>query len=288
MNLVDHWTESSILSAALVAAKPNAGELKSGRFSACVCRPLYQGQIEFGSLEAETPVYPASVVKLFHIAYILHLIDTGKVIATAELKRAMADMIQESCNDATALVVDTFSGACGGPELPPEEFESWIAKRRQIDHWFHGLGFEPLTASQKTWNERPYGRERQARDPNYENCNSLSPLHALQLMESLQSHRFPITPESRHYALQILSRLIPAESPDADSQSREYIGGCLPVGSKLWSKAGWTDEVRHDVAWIEGPGGMQVGLAIFTEGLSNQAHLIPCFAQAILQNLKCI
>ena len=63
------------------------------------------------------------------------------------------------------------------------------------------------------------------------------------------------------------------------------IGEALPAGSKLWSKAGWTNEVRHDVAYIELPTGRKLILAILTRGTADDKTLLPAITKNILEEL---
>lgn len=285
MKPLENWIESSEIQKALLTSLIGGSVAHQDQISLCACIPGSEGTVKFGGVRAEIPVYPASVVKLFHLVYTLQLISQVRLIFSPELKRALTDMIHESCNDATSLVVDTYSGVLSGPELSPESLEAWIHQREIIDRWFEDLGYANLIVSQKTWNERPYGRERQARGPLLQHRNAISPFAALRLMESIRSGECGLSSECATLASDILGRLNPAESAEADSQSREYIGGCLPRGWKLWSKAGWTDEVRHDVAWLQSPRGKEIGLSIFTVGVSQDATIIPQCAHSILSSL---
>src|SRR6476646_8842748 len=54
-----------------------------------------------GSFRGGERVYPASVIKLFYLAAIHRWMEDGKAQDTAELRRAMKDMIVESYNEAT-------------------------------------------------------------------------------------------------------------------------------------------------------------------------------------------
>jgi hypothetical protein len=45
-----------------------------------------------------------------------------------------------------------------------------------------------------------------------------------------------------------------------------FLGEGLPAGSRLWSKAGWMSQARHDAAIIALPGGPRFVLVVFTEG----------------------
>jgi hypothetical protein len=40
---------------------------------------------------------------------------------------------------------------------------------------------------------------------------------------------------------------------DPENQVDGFIGEGLPVGSRLWSKAGWMSQARHDAAYVELP-----------------------------------
>ena len=119
------------------------------------------GTVRWGGFNETKTHYPASAIKLFWLAYARHRIAEGKLTQTPELDRAMHDMIVDSVNDATALVVDATTETTGGPELPPRELDRWIARRQAANRWYDSLGYTGVNASQKTWNEGPYGRERQ-------------------------------------------------------------------------------------------------------------------------------
>ncbi len=63
--------------------------------------------------------YPASVVKLVYLVAAEAWLQRQRLEESPELRRALADMIRDSSNDATGLVVDLLSGTTSGPELPP-------------------------------------------------------------------------------------------------------------------------------------------------------------------------
>ena len=79
-----------------------------------------------------------------------------------ELWRAVRDMIADSCNDATGLVVDLLTGTTSGPALHGERWELGTQQRRLINGWLQSLAWPELEAvncCQKTWGDGPYGRE---------------------------------------------------------------------------------------------------------------------------------
>ncbi len=59
-------------------------------------------------------IYPASVVKLFYLVAVQEWLEKGMIQTSPELERALKDMIVDSSNDATSLIVDILSGTTSG------------------------------------------------------------------------------------------------------------------------------------------------------------------------------
>ncbi len=237
-----------------------------------------------GNYKGDVEMYPASTVKLFYLTYAAELLRRKKIQLTPEFERGIHDMIVDSTNDATALVVDTITDTTGGPELPPAELKAWMAKRQAVNKWFANLGYKGMNACQKTWNEGPYGRERQGYGPKFELRNSLCPNTALRLMTDIALDKI-VSPEQCAFMQKYLSRKTPAEGETDNYQAKSFSGKVLPKGAKLWSKAGWTDTVRHDIAWIQGADGREFVMAIFTKGQSDTTDLIPFIAEQLLKSV---
>ena len=70
-----------------------------------------------------------------------------------------------------------------------------------------------------------------------------------------------------------------------NTQARNYIGMALPPEAKLWSKAGWTDEARHDAAYVELPNGARFVLVIFTVGHAGEHDIIGNIARSIVHEM---
>jgi beta-lactamase class A len=242
---------------------------------------LDQDEPRVGSFQGDVPFYPASVVKLFYLVFAGHRTQLGKLEETPEFLRALTAMISESNNDATNWVLEVITGAASGPELPPDRLRTWQHKRRAVNRYFRPRGYPELNACQKTWDWGPYGRERQGYGPEFELRNSLTPMHAARLLAELACG---VAPRSQ-WALDMLLRTIPAEDANATGQAKAYTGKVLPAGSKLWSKAGWTDEVRHDAALFELPNRHRYIFSMFTRNLSGQANLVPDLARWLLESL---
>jgi beta-lactamase class A len=238
----------------------------------------------------EERVYPASVIKLFFLAYAHHLMEDGKLADTPELQRALKDMIVESYNDATASVVDYISGTTGGPELPPAELASWHEKRMAPTRWFESLGYKNVLAVRKTWAEGPYGREEQDAKVNLPRRNYLSTNDTARLLEEIAAGRC-VSPARSSQMLALIARdpkKAPASADDPeDYEGVGFTGPGLSAGMKLWSKAGWVSWARHDAALIELPDGGRVIIVTFTDGRehSKNRNIIGAVARRVLANL---
>lgn len=235
-----------------------------------------------GQYRGSEGFYPASVVKLFWLAYAERLLEDRKIRMSPEFQRGLEDMIKESSNDATALVVDTTTGTTGGPELSEREMAKWAEKRNAANRWFASMGYAGINVNQKTWNEGPYGRERQFYGEKFTNRNKLTPIATARLMSEI-ALGLCVNQKRSSEMLALLSREIPADSDKADAQSKGYTGKILPKGSLLWSKAGWTDTARHDVAYVRLPGGKELVVCVYTFQLATVADLIPSIAEELLR-----
>jgi hypothetical protein len=244
---------------------------------------LIDSQNQRASFNGATPIYPASVVKLFYLGAAHRWMEDGKLQYTPEVRRALHDMIVDSSNDATNYIVEVLTGAGGGAELSPDELKLWMEKRQAVNRFYAALGYTGINASQKTWNDGPYGRERQGLGPNYENRNKLTSDATARILNEIARGEFVSAQRSREM-MALLKRDVKNSN---DPQATDFIGVALKdmPGAKLWSKAGWTSTARHDAAYIELPNGKRCVLVIFTTGVANEKEIIPFIARDILKNL---
>lgn len=244
-----------------------------------------------GSFRGDAPMYPASVVKIFYVVALANRLHDGSLTLTPELDRAAHDMIVDSVNDATSLIVDTLTDTTSGPELATPEMAKWVDKRNSVNRWFQSFGFDDINACQKTWNEGPYGRDRAFYGQNYENRNRLTPNACVRLLTQIALDRavpYGVGGDARwsEWMKGFLKRDLSLPKKDQNEQAAKFSGSVLPKGSLLWSKAGWTDSVRHDLAWVKLPDGREYLWAIFTKSHSDQERLIPFLASELLKGLK--
>lgn len=234
----------------------------------------------WGSHRGQEMIYPASVVKLFYLVAAHEQLERGALKPSAELFRALRDMIVESSNDATHYVMDAITGTTGGPELDDDALKGWIEKRNAVNRYFAGLGYEKINVNQKTWCEAPYGRERQGLGPNFENRNKLTTEAVARLMHEIVEGRAVSASRSRDM-MSLLQRDPLAKTGDPDSQETGFSAGGLPAGADYYAKAGWTSTTRHDAAYIRLPNGARYIAVIFTVDNSKQARIIPFVSKLI-------
>ena len=229
-----------------------------------------------GDVRGDVPFYPASVIKLFFMADIY----MQKQEALGDVDRALKEMMVVSDNDATAYLVDILADTSGVTELQGRALERYINKRRNINRHFERLGYN-ISAMMKPWSFGPYGRDRQVLGKNRENRNRLTANATAALLLWIVRGR---APQSQAMMSLMQRPLNPAR--DDENQVKEFIGAALPEGSKLWSKAGWTSEVRHDAAYVELPNGRKMVVVIFTRGQADDVTLIPGTMRNLLQELE--
>jgi hypothetical protein len=232
----------------------------------------------------EVKIYPASVVKMFYLAAAHRWLEDGKLKETPELQRGLRDMIVDSSNDATHFLVDVLTDATGGAELQPRELETWTSKRNAVNRYFARLGYENINVNQKTYCEDLYGRERQFWDGG-KNRNKLTTNATARLLAEIALGRH-VSPARSREMMELLKRDQYKTQTDLDSQDIGFTGIALKQPNiRLWSKAGWTSNSRHDAAYIETPDGLKFVLVTFTEKVATEREIIPNVARIVLENL---
>ncbi|MGK7874941.1 MAG: serine hydrolase [Xenococcaceae cyanobacterium] len=254
---------------------------------------FWKHQVRGFSYRGFERIYPASVVKLFYLIAVHEWLEGAMIPGSPELDRAIRDMIVDSSNDATSLVVDVLSGTTSGPELPPGPFESWKYQRNIVNRYFQSLGWpelESINVNQKTWGDGSYGRERAFLDELMENRNMLTTDAVARLLHSIVGG-VAVSAERSQMMMGLLKRsLNPSDlsSKDEENQVTGFLGEGLPQNAKLWSKAGWTSQVRHDVAYIELPNKQPYLLVVFTEGKahSQNRRILPFISRAFVAAME--
>ena len=235
-----------------------------------------EGRAEI-DLAGDRPFYPASVMKLFILAYVAYQLDRGILTMTDELQRAARDLIRDSNNDATGYLIDLACGTTPGPELAGSELEVFVARRAAMNTFFADQFGLDVEVRNRTYNEGPYGREVQLMGANRTFRNRLTPRAATHLMAAVVTGD-GFSSARAAWMRELLTRAHPGpvEPPVVDSaepQGPASFPAALPGSVPSLSTAGWMSEVRHDVlARRRGQAGWEV-VAVFTEIPDDQGFI---------------
>ena len=237
-------------------------------------------------------IYPASIVKLVYAFAVYAWIEKGILDFDKEINQASFDMLFHSSNDATSFIVDILTGTTSGPSLDENNWEKWKFQRNLINEWITKLNWEELygmNCCQKTWENGPFGREKDFYGINNENMNLMSTdgtAKILQtIMQDLDYKKDNINIKS------FISRKLNKESfqDDPNNQIEGFLGEGLPIKLPFWSKAGLMSKVRHDAAWWCNNNDTSTLLIVFCNSakFSNNKYFLPEISQAIYEfNLK--
>ena len=245
------------------------------------------GQGSGASWNQDRTIYPASVVKLFYAVAVEQWLQRDLIPDGDELQRAVRDMIADSSNDATGLVVDLLTGTTSGPALHGERWELWTQQRRLINAWLQNLAWPELEAvncCQKTWGDGPYGRDKLFYGADNSNRNALSTAATARMLEAVMTGAVVSPPACRRLQA-LLKRSLDQQQRRADPENQVdgFLGEGLPEGMQLWSKAGWMSQARHDAAWWCIDGQAPCLLVVFSEGQERAGddQLLPLMAREL-------
>jgi beta-lactamase class A len=272
-------------------AKHSAIGLKGEQLAVTLIDLRDSNNLSAANFRGEEKIYPASVVKMFYLVAIHQWLEDGKIKDSPELRRTMKDMIVDSSNDATQIILDILAGVGSGGELPETEFKKWAYKRNVVNRYFASLDYKNINVCQKTFCEDAYGIEQQFRGKDGINRNKLTTNATAQLMAEIVLGK-AVTTERTKQMLDLMSRNWEAKESkvfDGDDQTNGFTGIALKdldlKGAKLWSKAGWTSKTRHDVAYVETPSGLKFVLCVFTENQAKERDIIPNVARIVIKEL---
>ena len=261
-------------------AKPRPKPLKPEEVAVTLIDVSDPARIRWGSHRGDQPIYPASVVKLFYLVAAHRWMEDGKLDESDELKRAMRDMIVDSYNEATHYVLDVLTGTTSGPELAPDTLRACHDQRNAVNRYFTSLGYTGINCNKKPWCEGPYGREVQAIRTFEPKRNLLTTDASARLMTDIALDRV-VTPARCEKMRALLTR-DPAAPATPEDQVHGFIASGVPTGTKVWSKAGWTSQTRHDCALLHLPDGRKWVMVIFTEAHAPEDDLVPGIARDLI------
>jgi len=231
-------------------------------------------------------VYPASIVKLVYGLAAFYWIKKGSLLLSDELIDAVRKMLSFSSNNATSFLIDLLTGTTSVPCIEGESWANWKYQRSIINDWLHDLHWEELrglNCCQKTWDDGPFGREKEFYGHDNNNRNAMSSDSAARVLEEIMIHidYQKKDLDLRSFLKRNLNKVV--LKSDSLNQIDGFLGEGLPESINLWSKAGLMSEVRHDSAWWINNQSLQTLLVVFCSGkqYSKDTSLLPFIAKEV-------
>ena len=235
-------------------------------------------------------IYPASIVKLIYGLATYCWIQNNRILYGPEIKEAVFQMLSDSSNDATSFIVDILTGTTSGPSLEGDIWEQWQYQRQRINDWlgdFKWQELEGINCCQKTWEESPYGREKDFYGINKQNSNSITTDGTARIMQEIMRNKDFV--ENNINLKNCLFRELQKNSiNNPNNQIEGFLGEGLPIGTPFWSKAGLMTKVRHDSAWWINDDNSKTLLVVFGDGeeFAKNKSFLPQIAEAIYKSTK--
>ncbi len=231
-------------------------------------------------------IEPGTLVHLFYAVALQDWLHVGMLSGTEEIERALHDAIVWGSVDAAGLLVDVLSGTTSGPEVGGGAFETWAFQRQIVNRYFRNLGVQEysyINVCQKTWCDRPYGRERVFCGQQMENRNLLTTNAVAHLLHGIIGGIAVARDRSAH-----LRRLLYREGTSVYPQPAVYrnLLAALPTGSQLWAIAAQTSHLQHLAAYIERPDRPAIAIVLFVEGEGMPPNLLPLLGSDAIAALE--
>ena len=231
-------------------------------------------------------IYPASIVKLVYGFAAYSWIETNKILLTQEIYDAVKKMLYDSSNDATSFLIDLLTGTTSGPCIEGDSWENWKYQRSIINDWLKELNWDELyeiNCCQKTWDDGPYGREKQFYGTENNNRNMMSTDSAARILEEIM---IKLDYQKDNINLRsFLKRNLNKSQRNKEplNQVDGFLGEGLPENINFWSKAGLMSQARHDAAWWVNNDSLQTLLVVFGNGEKyvKDENLFPEIAKSV-------
>jgi hypothetical protein len=225
---------------------------------------FWQYQPRGASYRGVELIYAARLVSLFYLVAMQVWLEQGMVQPSAEIARALTDMMATGSHEATGYVLDVLSGTTSGPELPLGPNETWQYQRNIVNRYFQQLGWPELRSinlNQKTWHDfsgrlrdLPYGRERFFLGDAFENRNLLSTEATARLLHSIVGG-VSVSSARSQSMMALMKTTMPSLAPSSASLST----------ARIWSKTDFSNRVGHSAAYVEADNAHPYQLVIFID-----------------------
>jgi beta-lactamase class A len=221
------------------------------------------------------PTYPASVVKFVYLMAAYKFQEEGRLSIDPELDEQLTEMIYHSSNQATQRVFARLTATEPGPELAPDAYREFRARRLVVKEWLTTLGVTDLHCVNPTYDGDGdlRGRDKQflqdhtvggglpSRDGEFSNRQAMTAVGTAKLLALLATDR-ALTPEDSATVRRRMRR---------DPHEQLYLapriaGGATRVPDlEVFSKSGTWGPIYADAGIIKHVSGREFILVVFTE-----------------------
>lgn len=233
------------------------------------------GPASGASWQGRTLRDPGDLVQLPYLIASERWLQRGLLEEEPELLRAQQAMIRQGSHDATSYVVDRLSGTTSGPVLAESGREAWMAQRLLVNDWLTTLGWSELRgcqAAQKTWQDGPYGRERQFLGAALEQANRFSSDGLARLLEGVMAGTL-ISPPACQRMRSLLAAPVAEDRAAADLPVG--LAPLLPAVStgwrRFWGRGGRAGQGRQLALYGEGDGHAPMLLVVLLDRAAPEA-----------------
>jgi beta-lactamase class A len=224
----------------------------------------------------DAAIYPASVVKFVYLMAAYRWQEDGRLRIEGDFDRELSEMIRESSNQATQKVFARLTETTPGPELAPEAYRDFCARRQAVKRWLATLGVTDLHCVSPTYDGGGdlFGRDAQfIRDPTIAgglgrghgeapNRQAMTATGTVRLLALLATDR-ALTPEDSAIVRRRMRR-DPVEQPHL---IHRIAGGAARLsGLDVYAKSGTWGPIYADAGIVRRrDDGRQIVIAVFTE-----------------------
>ena len=224
----------------------------------------------------DSPVYPASVVKLVYLMAAYAWRDQGLLTIDPAFERQLHQMIYPSSNRATQRVLRRLTDTQAGPRLAPEPYAAFRERRHRVKHWLQDLGIDDLHTVHPTYDGGGdlYGRDLQfLEDPSVEGSlpDQKGPFRNRQAMTANGTARL-LALLASDQALSPASSAEAREQMRRDPRRQRYLARRIAGGADLrpdlevFSKTGTWGPIFADAGIVRHASGHQLVVVVFLDG----------------------
>ena len=267
------WELQAFLNGAMADFLEHDAKLRAAKVRVALIDLAHGEPPRLADYHGTTPIYPASVVKFVYLMAAYRWQEEGRLRIEGGFDQELSEMIRQSSNQATRKVFARLTETAPGPELPPEAYRDFRARRHAVKRWLVSLGIEDLHCVNPTYdgNGDLFGRDRQfINDPSVPgglkgsapNRQAMTAIGTAKLLALLATDR-ALTPADSAVVRARMRR----DPKEQRHLAARIAGGAARVGGlEVYAKSGTWGPIYADAGIVrQVASGRQMVIVVFTE-----------------------